>query len=180
MCSDLSKKKNRVVELPTLGRKTDPNKLVYINFGRDIPLNCVVVDLHIQRLVLATEKSTVTQQVSHRLSNVNPACGHIERGTKVNGSHHGDNPLLRPTGIQIATKRYATLQAMPPTNVKTVHQTSLLHIESNFDRLGLLSSTHGQAFSATKRINYAPISLINKSNFLKATHVQQKKTKLKY
>ena len=28
-----------------------------------------------------------------------------QRGTKVNGSHHGDNPLLRPTGIQIATKR---------------------------------------------------------------------------
>ena len=22
-----------------------------------------------------------------------------QRGTKVNGSHHGDNPLLRPTGI---------------------------------------------------------------------------------
>ena len=30
-----------------------------------------------------------------------------QRGTKVNGSHHGDNPLLRPTGIQIATKSYA-------------------------------------------------------------------------
>ena len=28
-----------------------------------------------------------------------------QRGTKkVNGSHHGDNPLLRPTGIVIATK----------------------------------------------------------------------------
>ena len=26
------------------------------------------------------------------------------RGTKVNGSHHGDNPLFKPTGIQIATK----------------------------------------------------------------------------
>ena len=26
-----------------------------------------------------------------------------QRGTKVNGSHHGDNPLLRPTGIKIAT-----------------------------------------------------------------------------
>ena len=26
-----------------------------------------------------------------------------QRGIKVNGSHHGDNPLLRPTGIQIAT-----------------------------------------------------------------------------
>ena len=46
-----------------------------------------------------------------------------QRGTKVNGSHHGDNPLLRPTGIQIATKSYATLQAMAPTNNKTVHQT---------------------------------------------------------
>ena len=47
-----------------------------------------------------------------------------QRGTKVNGSHHGDNPLLGPTGIQIATKSYATLQAMAPTNNKTVHQTS--------------------------------------------------------
>ena len=36
-----------------------------------------------------------------------------------------------------------TLQAIPPTNAKTVHQTSLLHIESNLDRLGLLSPTHG-------------------------------------
>ena len=39
-----------------------------------------------------------------------------QRGTKVNGSHHGDNPLLGPTGIQIATNSYATLQAMAPTN----------------------------------------------------------------
>ena len=37
-----------------------------------------------------------------------------------------------------------TLQAMAPTNVKTVHQTSLLNVESNLDRLGLLSPTHGQ------------------------------------
>ena len=53
-----------------------------------------------------------------------------QRGTKVNGSHHGDNPLyiLRPTGIQIATKSYATLQAMAPTNNKTVHQTSFTSI----------------------------------------------------
>ena len=47
-----------------------------------------------------------------------------QRGTKVNGSPHGDNPLLGPTGIQIATKNYATLQAMAPTNKKTVHRTS--------------------------------------------------------
>ena len=47
-----------------------------------------------------------------------------QRGTKVNGSHHGDNPLLRPTGIQIATKSYATLHTIAPANNKTVHQTS--------------------------------------------------------
>ena len=38
----------------------------------------VVVDSHIQRIVLAAEETTVTQQFSLRLSNVNPACGHKE------------------------------------------------------------------------------------------------------
>ena len=66
-----------------------------------------------------------------------------QRGTKVNGSHHGDNPLLRPTGIQIATKSYATLQAMAPIT-KRFTKTPLLHIESSLDRLGLLSPTHDQ------------------------------------
>ena len=102
----------------------------------------VVVDSHIQRIVLATEETTVTQQVSHRPIKCQSCLS--QRGTKVNGSHHGDNPLLRPTGIQIATKSYAALQAMAPTNIKTVHQTSLLHIESNLDRLGMLSPTHDQ------------------------------------
>ena len=86
----------------------------------------VVVDSHIQRIVLATEETTVTQQVSHRPIKCQSRLW-SQRGTKVNGSHHGDNPLLRPTGIQIATKSYAALQAMAPTNIKTVHQTSLLH-----------------------------------------------------
>ena len=86
----------------------------------------VVVDSHIQRIVLATEETTVTQQVSHRPIKRQSRLW-SQRGTKVNGSHHGDNPLLRPTGIQIATKSYAALQAMAPTNTKTVHQTSLLH-----------------------------------------------------
>ena len=96
-----------------------------------------------------------------------------------NGSHHGDNPLLSPTGIQIATKSYATLQAMAPTNIKTVHQTSLLHIESNLDRLGLLSPTHDQ--SSQQQIGQIAIQpvLINKSKFLKATHCT-KIRKLKY
>ena len=71
----------------------------------------VVVDSHIQRIVLATEETTVTQQVSHRPIKCQ-SCLWSQGGTKVNGSHHGDNPLLRPTGIQIATKSYAALQAM--------------------------------------------------------------------
>ena len=84
--------------------------------------------------------------------------------------NHGDKPLLRPTGIQISTKRFATLQAMAPTNVKTIHQTSFLHIESNLNRLGLLSSTHNKrSQQQSEQITLQSI-LINKSKFLKATH----------
>ena len=133
----------------------------------------VVVDSHIQRIVLATEETTVAQQVSHRPIKCQSRLW-SQRGTKVNGSHHGDNPLLRPTGIQIATKSYAALQAMAPTNIKTVHQTSLLHIESNLDRLGMLSPTHDQrSQQKTGKITLQPV-LINKSKFLKATHFVQK------
>ena len=111
----------------------------------------------------------MTQQVSHR-----PIKGQSrlwsQRGTEVNGSHHGANPLLRPTGIQIATKSYATLQAMAPTNIKMVHQTSLLYIESNLDRLELLSPTHDQrSLQQSGQITLQPV-LINKSKFLKAIH----------
>ena len=70
---------------------------------------------------------TLTDWASTIPSNILRGCQSgtwSQRGTKVNGSHHGDNPLLRPTGIQIATKRYGTLQAMAATNSKTVHQTS--------------------------------------------------------
>ena len=55
----------------------------------------------------------------------------------------------------------------PTNNVKMVHQPSLHDIESNLDRLGLLSSTHGQ--TATKRTNHAPIILDKKPTFLKTT-----------
>ena len=98
-----------------------------------------------------------------------------QRGIKINWSHHGDNPLLRPTEIQIATKSYVPLQAMAPTNIKTVHQTSLLHIESSLDRLRLLSPTHDQrSQQQSGKITLQPV-LINKSKFLKATHRTEKK-----
>ena len=93
-----------------------------------------------------------------------------QRGTKVNGSHHGDNPLLRPTGIQIATKSYATLQAMAPTNNKTVHQTSYTPYREQPRSTRIVVAYPRPAFSATNRTNSFQPVLINKSKFLKATH----------
>ena len=59
---------------------------------------------------------------------------------------------------------------MAPTNVKTVHETSLLHIESNLDRVGMLSPTHDQrSQQKNEKITLRPV-LINKSEFLKAKH----------
>ena len=93
-----------------------------------------------------------------------------QRGTKDNGSHLGDNPLVRPTGVQIASKRYATLQTMAPINITTVHQTSLLHIESSLDRLGWFSPTHDQrSQQQSGQITLLPV-LINNFKFVKATH----------
>ena len=94
-----------------------------------------------------------------------------QRGTKVNGSHHGDNPLLRPTGIQIATKSYATLQAMAPTNNKTVHQTSFTPYYREQPRSTRIVFAYPRpAFSATNRTNTFQPVLINNSKFIKATH----------
>ena len=94
-----------------------------------------------------------------------------QRGIKVNGSHHGDNPLLRPTGIQIATKRYATLQTMAPTNSKTVHQTSFTPCREQPRSTRIVVAYPRPAFSATNRTNtFQPVLINNYSKFLKATH----------
>ena len=94
-----------------------------------------------------------------------------QKGTKVNGSHHGDNPLLRPTGIQIATKCYATLQAMAPTNNKTVNQTSFTPYREQPRSTRIVVAYPRPAFSATNRTKntFQPV-LINNSKFLEATH----------
>ena len=57
--------------------------------------------------------------------------------------------ITRSSGQQVSDSRQKVMRFYkhlhrPINNVKTVHQTSLLHIESNLDRLGLLSPTHGQ------------------------------------
>ena len=94
-----------------------------------------------------------------------------QRGTKVNRLHHGDNPLLRPTGIQIiARKSYATLQAMAPTNIKTVHQTSFTPYREQPRSTRIVVAYPRPAFSATKRTNTFQPVFINNSKFLKGTH----------
>ena len=71
------------------------------------------------------------------------------------------------------------LQAMAPTNVKTVHQTSLFHIESNLDRLGLLSPTPCQRSQQQSTQITLQSVLINKPKFLKvAHHIEKKKIEI--
>ena len=82
----------------------------------------VLVVSHIQRIVLATEATTVTQQVSHRpikwQSRLWP-----QRGTKDIGSHRGDNPLLRPA-VQKNNKVRPT--ATGPQKYKMKHEKLLI------------------------------------------------------
>ena len=115
----------------------------------------LVVVSHIQRIVLATEETTVTQQVSHRPTKCQSRSW-SKKGPKVNGSHHGDSPLV--------------LQALALTNnVETVNQISSFHIESNLDRLELLSPTHDQRSQQSRQITLQSV-LINKPEFLKVIH----------
>ena len=97
-----------------------------------------------------------------------------QRGTKVNGSHHGDNPLHGPTGIQIATKSYATLQAMAPTNNKTVHQTSLTPYREQPRSTRIAVAYPRPAFSATNRTNTFQPVLINNIPSFSRPHIVQK------
>ena len=115
---------------------------------------------------------TLTDRVSTIPSNIRGCQSGTgsQRGTKVNASHHGNNPLLRPTAIQIATKRYATLQAMAPTINKTVHQTSFTPYRERPRPTRIVVAYPRPAFSATNRTNTFQPVLIKKSKFLKATH----------
>ena len=146
-------------------------------------MNVVVDDSRIQRIVLATEETTGTKQVSHRPIKCKSRLW-SQRGAKVNGSHHGDNPLLRPTGIQIATKSYAALQAMAPTNIKAVHHVKppysisrATSIDSECCRLPT-TSVLCKKTEKLPEITLQPV-LINKSKFLKATHCNSRLCELR-
>ena len=124
-----------------------------------IPYSCVVyvVDSHIQRIVPATEETTVTQQVSHIpikcQSRLWP-----QRGTKVNGSHHGDNPLLRPTGIQIATKKLCDSTSNGTDQYQNGTSNLLIPYREQPRSTRNVVAYPRPAFLAKKRKNCAPTS----------------------
>ena len=136
-----------------------------------------VVDSRIQRIVLATEETTVTQQVSHRPIKCQSRLW-SQRDTKVNGSHRGDNPLLRPTGIQIATKKLCGSTSNGTDQYQNGSSNLLpLYREQARSTRNVVAYPR-PTFSAKKteklRKNYGKITLqpvlINKSKILKATH----------
>ena len=109
-----------------------------------------------QRIVLATEETTVTQQVSHRPIKCQSRLW-SQRGTKVNGSHHGDNPLLRPTGIQIATKVMRLFKHWHrPISKRFIKPPYSISRETRWTPN--VVAYPRPAFSATNRKNYAPTS----------------------
>ena len=69
-----------------------------------------------------------------------------------------------------------TLQALVPTNIETVNRTSLFQVESNLDKLGLLSPTHGQRSQQQRGKITLQSVLINTAKFLKAIHHTETKT----
>ena len=86
--------------------------------------------------------------------------------------------FLNPGGLH-ENKLCDTLQALAPINVKTVHHTSLLHIENNLDRLRLLSLTQSpRPQQKNGHISLQPF-FTNKPNFLKTTrHAEIRKIEI--
>ena len=117
---------------------------------------------------LATEETTVIQQVSHRPIKCQSRLW-SQRGTKVNGSHHGDNPLLRPTGIPRQKVMRLYKQWHRPISKRSSSNLLPPYRDQPRSTRNVVAYPR-PAFSAKNRKNYAPTILTNKSKFLKATH----------
>ena len=116
----------------------------------------VVVDSHIQRIVLATEETTVTQQVSPRPIKCQSRLW-SQRGTKVNGSHHGDNPLLRPTGPN-RDKKLCGSTSNGTDQYQNGSSNLLTPYREQSRSTRNVVAYPRPAFSAKNRKNYAPTS----------------------
>ena len=76
--------------------KFDPIRSVH-DKRVEVVVDSHITHSHIQRIVLASEETTVTHRVNHRPIKCQSRSW-SQRGTEVNDSHHGDSPLLILTG----------------------------------------------------------------------------------
>ena len=129
----------------------------YLDFSMRACCRSVVVGSHVQRIALATEETTVTQQVSHKPIKCQSRLW-SQRGTKVNGSHHGDNPLLRPAGIQIATEKLCDSTSNGTYQCQNCSSNLLTPYREQPRSTRIVVAYPRPAFSATKRTNDAPTS----------------------
>ena len=103
----------------------DPSMLfvhIYYNYRYYLLYFFLLINSHIQRIVLATEETTVTQQVSHRPIKCQSRLW-SQRSTTRYSDQQGSKS--RPKVVCGTTSNGA-----PTTNAKTVHQTSLYSIIS--------------------------------------------------
>ena len=75
------------------------------------------IDSHIQRIVLATKETIVTQRVSYRPSKCQ-TLSWSQRGTKVNRLHHGAR--TRYSTQQGSNPRQNSCQVQPPENIRNL------------------------------------------------------------
>ena len=98
---------------------------------------CLPIDSHIQNIVLATKETAVTQHVSHRPIKCQSRSW-SERVTTVNGSYNCESPLLKPTGIQFATKPMLETTNGERRKLIGVRTMSLFEYEVQFVLSGVL------------------------------------------
>ena len=122
-----------------------------------------VVDSHIQRIVLATEETTVTQQVSHRPIKCRRSTGHIMVTTRYSDQRDPNRDKKLCGSTSNGTDQYQN----GSSNLLTPYR------EQPRSTRNVVAYPR-PTFSAKKRKNYGKITLqpvlINKSKILKATH----------
>ena len=135
-------KYNTIIETSTTEDHDDENLHNPSTRPRYSPLDYVVVVF----FTLTDRASTIPSNIRGCQSGTRYVVTKRYQGQRVTS---WCNPLLRPTGIQIATKSYATLQAMAPTNSKTVHQTSFTPYREQPRSTRIVVAYPRPAFSAT-------------------------------
>ena len=117
------------------------------------PTVVVVVDSHVQRIFFATEETTETQQVSPRPIKCQSRSW-SQRRTIVNGSYHGDSPLLKLAGIQIATKLMPGTTNREHRELIGVKTMPLFGYEVQFLLSGVLPAFQNLNYNLQRRLSY--------------------------